>query len=171
VSFKTERLEVRRLVMSDLADFHEVWGDPRVIFWGATEDLEATRLRLREFTERRLTGIDVSGWFAVVRRDDGRFTGDVVLEPASWNDDLAEIGWHFAEECQGFGYATEAAAGLLELARQRGIPVVYAKILRTNAASRGVARRLGMSVVGSLEDHPAGRHDIWAKRFGDPTDL
>jgi RimJ/RimL family protein N-acetyltransferase len=170
LSFVTERLEVRRLVMSDLADFHEVWGDPRVIFWGATEDLDATQQRLRDFIDRRLVGITDSGWFAVVRRDDGHFTGDVVLEPASWNNAVPEIGWHFATEWQGLGYATEAAAGLLELARQQGIPAVYAKILRTNVASQGVARRIGMTVVGSLEDHPAGPHDIWAKHLDDSTD-
>jgi RimJ/RimL family protein N-acetyltransferase len=48
-----------------------------------------------------------------------------VLEPASWND-VPEIGWHVAKEWQGRGYATEAAAGLLELAHQQGIPAVYA---------------------------------------------
>jgi [ribosomal protein S5]-alanine N-acetyltransferase len=116
----------------------------------------------------RWVGSPTSGWFAVLRRDDGQFVGDVVLEPASWDEGVPEIGWHFAKEWQGLGYATEAAAGLLEFAHGQGIPVVYAKILRTNVASQGVARRIGMSVVGSLEDHPAGLHDIWAKHLGDP---
>ena len=170
MGFVTERLHVRRLVMSDLADFHEVWGDPQVIFWGATESLDATRERLRDFTNRTPTAVANSGWFAVLRRDDGQFVGDVVLEPASWDDDVPEIGWHFAKEWQGRGYATEAAAALLEFTHAQGIPTVYAKILRTNDASRGVARRIGMSVVGSLEDHPAGPHDIWAKDLSDPRD-
>lgn len=170
MGFVTERLHVRQLVASDLADFHEVWGDPQVIFWGATEDLDATRQRLRDFSHRKLAGITDSGWFAVLRRGDGQFVGDVVLEPASWDEDVPEIGWHFAKEWQGRGYATEAAAGLLELAHRQRIPTVYAKILRTNVASQGVARRTGMSVVGSLEDHPAGLHDIWAKDLGDPRD-
>lgn len=168
MGFVTERLEVRRLAMSDLADFHEVWGDPRVIFWGATEDLDATRQRLRDFIDRSLADVVDSGWFAVVHRDDGHLVGDVVLEPASWSGDLPEIGWHFAKKWQGLGYATEAAAGLLEFAHQHGIPVVYAKILRTNVASQGVAQRIGMTVVGSL-DHPAGQHDIWAKELHDST--
>lgn len=170
MGFVTKRLHVRRLVISDLDDFHVVWGDPRVIFWGATEDFDATRQRLRDFSNRTLAGISDSGWFAVLRRDDGRFVGDVVLEPASWDEDVPEIGWHFAKEWQGRGYATEAAAGLLELAYRQSIPTVYAKILRTNVASQGVARRIGMSVVGALEDHPAGLHDIWAKDLGHTRD-
>jgi hypothetical protein len=92
--FVTERLEVRRLVMTDLTDFNEVWGDPRVIFWGATDDLDATRQRLQDFVSRRLAGIAEPCWYAVLRRDDGQFVGDVVLEPASWNEDVPEIGWH-----------------------------------------------------------------------------
>lgn len=168
MGFVTERLRVRRLVMSDVVDFHQVWGDPQVIFWGATEDLDATRQRLRYFINRTLARTTNSGWFAVLRRDDGQFIGDVVLEPASWDEHLPEIGWHFAKEWQGRGYATEAAAGLLELAHGQGILTVYAKILRTNVASQGVARRIGMSVVGSVEDHPAGVHDIWAKSLGEP---
>jgi RimJ/RimL family protein N-acetyltransferase len=170
MSFVTERLEVRRLVMSDLADFPRVWGDPRVIFWGAAEEMDATQQRLRDVIARRGAGISDSGWFAVVRREHGHLAGDVVLEPAAWNDAVPEIGWHFAKERQGLGYAPEAAAGLLELARQQGIPAVCAKILRTNVASQGVARRIGMTVVGSPEDHPAGPHDIWAKHLDDSTD-
>ena len=170
MGFVTERLRASRLVMSDLAEFHEVWGDPQVIFWGATADIDATRERLRDFISRGLAGITESGWFAVRRRDDGQFVGDVVLEPASWNENVPEVGWHFAKEWQGLGYATEAAAGLLELAHGQGIPAVYAKILRTNLRSQGVARRIGMAVAGSLEDHPAGPHDIWAKHVVDPKD-
>lgn len=169
LGFFTERLEVRRLVMSDLAEFHEVWGDPRVIFWGATEDLDATRERLRDFIHRGFADLADSGWFAVVRRADGQFLGDVVLEPASWNHDMPEIGWHFAKEWQGLGYATVAAAGLLEFAAQHGVPAVYAKILRTNAASQGVARRIGMTVLEPL-DHPTGPHDIWVKPLEDSVD-
>lgn len=167
MSFVTERLEVRRLAMTDLDAFHRIWGNPQVIFWGASEDLEASRQRLRSFVECRFDGIVDSGWFAVVRRDDGRVVGDVVLEPASWDDQLPEIGWHFAKEWQGRGYATEAARGLLMQAQGQGLSVVYAKILRCNTASQGVASRIGMTVIGRLQ-HSAGTHDIWEKRLGEP---
>jgi RimJ/RimL family protein N-acetyltransferase len=164
VGFVTERLEVRCLAMTDLHAFHEVWGDPRVIFWGASKDLETTRQLLRELVDRRFDGIVDSGWFAVQRRDDGRLVGDVVLEPASWNRELPEIGWHFAKVWQGRGYATEAAQGLLDHARRHGLAMVYAKILHNNDASQGVARRIGMRIVGQL-DHRAGSHDIWMKKL------
>lgn len=162
MGFATPRLEVRRLTLTDLDAFHEIWGDPAVIFWGAMKDRAATRARLEEFTGRRLPGILDSGWFAVIRRADGRLVGDLVLEPASWDHDLAEVGWHFTKAWQGHGYATEAATGLLSHAAEHGVSRVYAKILPDNAASRGLALRLGMEIVGDL-DTPHGVHDLWAK--------
>lgn len=166
MGFVTPRLEVRRLTLADLDDFHRIWGDPTVIFWGAAEDREASRARLADFVERRLVGMDDSGWFAVVRRRDGRMIGDVVLEPARWDDELAEVGWHVAKAWQGRGYATEAAAGLLEHARRHEVDVAYARILPENGASRGVARRIGMRIVGTVDD-PHGLHDLWSKRLTD----
>jgi RimJ/RimL family protein N-acetyltransferase len=65
---------------------------------------------------------------------------------------------------QGRGYATEAAQGLLDHARRHGLAMVYAKILHNNDASQGVARRIGMRIVGQL-DHRAGSHDIWMKKL------
>jgi RimJ/RimL family protein N-acetyltransferase len=167
VGFVTARLEVRRLAMTDLDAFHGIWGDPRVIFWGASEDLEATRQLLRRVLDRRFEGITDSGWFAVQRRDDGHLVGDVVLEPASWNRELPEIGWHLAKAWHGRGYATEAAQGLLDHARRLGLLTVYAKILHDNGPSQRVARRIGMRIVGQV-DHHAGRHDVWAKQLDAP---
>lgn len=167
MGFVTPRLEVRRLTMADLDAFHEIWGDPAVIFWGAAKDRDASRARLEDFIGRRLDGIVDSGWFAVVRQADRQLVGDVVLQPAPWDRELAEVGWHVARACQGRGYATEAAGALLAHATRHGVGSVYAKILPDNVASRGVALRLGMQVVGHLDD-PHGLHDLWTKRLSPP---
>lgn len=166
MGFTTQRLEVRHLTIRDLEGFHEIWGDPSVIFWGAAPDLASTRARLEDFRHRRLEGVAESGWFAVALRDEGRVVGDVVLQSAPWDSEMAEIGWHFAKASQGRGYATEATAGLLVHAKQQGVDAVYAKILPDNAASQGVARRIGMHVVGRLDD-PLGPHDLWEKSLDD----
>jgi [ribosomal protein S5]-alanine N-acetyltransferase len=162
MSFTTPRLEVRRLTLADLDGFHEIWGDPEVIFWGPSADPDVSRTRLRALAQRRLRGVNDSGWFAAIRRCDGRMVGDVVLQPAPWGDADIEVGWHLAKAWQGQGYATEAAAGLLEHARRHGVSRVHAKILPDNRPSRAVALRLGMTVVGQLDD-PYGVHELWAK--------
>ena len=43
---------------------------------------------------------------------------------------------------------------------------VYAKILPGNVASKGVALRLGMQIIGRLDD-AHGVHDLWTKSLDD----
>lgn len=158
---QTPRLDLRRLTMDDLDGFHTVWGDPEVIFWGASPDVEASGRTLARLLSREIPGVPESGWFAALLRETGTFLGDVVLEPASWDPDIAEIGWHMARDQQGRGYATEAARALLDHARAHATPTVWAKILPDNEPSRAVARRIGMRQVGSIV-HADLDHDLWA---------
>lgn len=160
VVFRTERLDVRLLTLRDLEPFHEVWSDPEVIFWGPSPDLAGTSGLLTRFLARRLPDVAESGWFAVIRRSDGAFVGDVVLEPASWNSRLAELGWHVAGAQQRWGYATEAASGLLRHARRQGLTQLWAKILPDNVASRRVASHLSMHAAGTI-DHGGRAHDLF----------
>lgn len=163
---RTARLDVRPLDMEDLEAFHTVWGDPDVIFWGASPDLEATRHTLTRLLPRTIPGVTPSGWFAVIDRHDGAFVGDVVLQPSPWARDHVEIGWHIAAAKQGRGYATEAARGLLEYARDVGIRRVEAVILPRNLPSQTVAVRLGMRNTGTVIEHGGLPHDLWTI---DPT--
>lgn len=165
----TMRLIVRQLTMDDLEAFHHVWGDPDVIFWGAMRDLDASRVMLEQRLEQRLDGLKESGWFGVFRRADMQFVGDVVLEPASWDSGIPEVGWHLARVFQRHGYATEAATALLDHAARGGVREAWAKILPTNTASQRVATRLQMRRSGHL-DHPLGAHDLWRRRLGPAPD-
>ena len=158
----TPRLMVRRLTIDDVESFHHVWGDPDVIFWDETRDIDESRSMLERVVERRLDGMDESGWFGVFRVQDMQFVGDVILQPASWDCNLAEVGWHLSRACQRRGYATEAAAALLDHAARGGVAEVWAKLLPTNDASRRVAMRLDMVRSGYL-DHPLGEHELWRK--------
>ena len=156
----TTRLRLEHLTLADAEDFHTVWGDPEVIFWGASPDLESSRALLREFTSRRIENLSTSGWFAVRRREDDAFVGDVVLEPASWDPRAAEVGWHMARAHHGQGYATEAARALVHAAFVDGVLAVWAKILPDNEPSRRVAAKLGMHQSGTVEHH-GQEHDLW----------
>lgn len=148
--------------MDDLQAFHDVWSDPEVIFWGEMSDVGASRTMLNSVIERRLDGVDESGWFGVFRSRDMQFVGDVVLEPASWDSSCVEVGWHLSRAFQHHGYATEAAQALLAHSARSGVREVWAKILRTNHASQRVAMRLQLVRAGYL-DHPLGEHDLWRR--------
>lgn len=157
---ETPRLRLRPLTLDDAPAFHVIWGDPDVIWWGATTSLqESSELLARVIA--RTAGRDDLAWFAMHRRDSGELVGDVVLEPAPWDAEVVEIGWHVAKDAQGRGYATEGAQALCDHATRVGITHVEATIVPNNEPSCRVAEKLGMTVVGSLLRGGLD-HDLWA---------
>jgi RimJ/RimL family protein N-acetyltransferase len=74
---------------------------------------------------------------------------------------LPELGWDLRSDRWGHGYAAEAARGVLTHAKDLGLRRLVSLIAPQNERSRGVARRLGMSL-----DHEvlwAGEpHELWA---------
>jgi RimJ/RimL family protein N-acetyltransferase len=156
---RTPRLLLRRLTLDDAEAFHYVWGDPRVIWWGAMPDVAATRAFLGKVLQR-VEGDEALGWFAVIHRDERRLIGDVALQPAHW-DDAVEIGWHIAKDNQNHGYATEAAGALLDHARTHDIRHVEAVIVPDNIASHRVAAHLGMRRTGRTVVQTGLEHDLY----------
>jgi len=71
---------------------------------------------------------------------------------------LSEIGWMVLPEFQGRGLASRAAAAMLDLARADGRwGLVHAFPGAANAASNGVCRKLGFTLLGETEVEFAGR--------------
>ena len=68
-----------------------------------------------------------------------------------------EIGWRFAREAWGHGYATEAARAVLERAfSELGLPEVVSFTTVANVRSRAVMERLGMTRDPAEDfDHPS----------------
>ena len=91
------------------------------------------------------------GYWAVERRADGRMIGqlgfaDFKRDMAPGIEGLPEMGWLFASEAFGQGYASEAAAAALAWAdASLGAAEIVAIIDSTNAASIRVAEKAGFS--------------------------
>ena len=79
---------------------------------------------------------------------EGRVVGDVLihLDGLDGNDGRqAEIGWVFAPDVAGHGYATEAARAIMGAAfGEVGVHRVWAKLEPENTASARICERLGM---------------------------
>lgn len=81
---------------------------------------------------------------AVIEKSSGRIIGHSGTQPLGTTSDL-EIGWVFAREAWGHGYATEAGAASLKYVLETlGRPRVVAIIDPDNEASKRVAARLDM---------------------------
>ncbi|MDI1447167.1 GNAT family N-acetyltransferase [Polyangium sp. 6x1] len=148
MTFETSRLLARPLEPSDHEAFHRIWGDLRVIWWGATPDAAASARKLDEILERVRHMPAGQGWFAVVEKASGVIVGDVVLAPYVAEPDL-ELGWHFVFDGWGHGYATEASRALVRYAFERVAAVrLVADIVPENVRSMRLAARLGMHPIG-----------------------
>jgi len=165
--FRTERLLLRPLTLDHVDDYHRVYGDPRT--WEHqpsgrhTSRGESARAIERSMESHRAYGF---GHCAVVLREPvdglaaGTFLGSAgaaMLGVDAWN-----LGYRFAPEAWGHGFATEAAAVALAAARAtRPETPVTARVLAVNPASVRVLERLGLDLVwsGVSSAAPAGPDD------------
>jgi ribosomal-protein-alanine N-acetyltransferase len=104
----------------------------------------------------------------IVERSSNTVVGSINLKGPPDNDGDVEIGWGLNEQARGKGYATEAAAAVIEWAfQQPGVRSVTATIPDHNAASQRIALRVGMSRTATTRrDRPLWRRS----RNGMPTE-
>ncbi|MEV6209343.1 GNAT family N-acetyltransferase [Kitasatospora sp. NPDC051914] len=149
----TPRLRLRPLTEADTDWWVRLHADDEVgRFVGAySKEQAATRLRdiQQQWAERG------HGLCAVELADSGETIGRCGLN--WWEQfDETEIGWTFARDHWGHGYATEAARAVLAWGfGTLGLAQITAMIHHGNTASTAVARRLGFAPL--REDSVLGR--------------
>ena len=164
---RTERLLLRPLALDHVDDYFRVYGDART--WEHlpggrhTSRGDSARAIGRSIESRRRFGF---GHCAVVLRRPvaglaaGSFLGTAgaaMLGFDAWN-----LGYRFAPEAWGHGFATEAAGVALAAARSiRPETPVTARVLASNPASVRVLERLDLELVwqGASSEAPAGPDD------------
>ena len=90
------------------------------------------------------------GSWAIEPLDGRPIAGWVVLR--SLPDGEVDIGWTLHPDSTGHGWASEAAALLLERARSHGVLRVWAIMWPHNDASAAVASAIGMTDLGVMAD-------------------
>lgn len=146
----TDRLRLRPLdPVADVDAFHAYRSLPEVCRYAPIEPITRAEVaeRLAEPHRTRSTlhrEGDVLA-LAVELAAGTEMIGDLVLFWRSASHRQGEIGYTINPRHQGHGYATEAAAALLDLAfDDLGLHRVTARIDERHTASLAVARRLGM---------------------------
>jgi RimJ/RimL family protein N-acetyltransferase len=149
---RSERLILRRLKASDLEPFVAYRNDPEVARYQDWETYGEKEARdMIRALEREQPGAP-GEWFqfAVALRDTDGLIGDLgfKVEP---DGRQAEVGYTFAREHQGKGYASEAVSRLLDYAfLDLGLHRVYAVVDQENRPSFALLERLGLRREGSF---------------------
>lgn len=157
-TIETARLRLRQWTAADVESWACMNADPRVMEFF----VEPTpKQRSRELAALMRDDLEQHGygWFVMEIKDAPGFGGVVVLDDVRYDvpfDPRREIGWRLPISSWGRGYATEAAAALLDLAfRELRWPQVIAMSARINTRSRGVMERVGMTHDPDDDfDHP-----------------
>jgi RimJ/RimL family protein N-acetyltransferase len=159
---ETARLELRELVPADLDFMAEMMADAEVMRYypkRLTRDLSA------EWIERQIARYRTDGyglWLATDRKS-GVPVGQVGLTKQSVNGvDECEVGYLIHRPFWRQGLATEGALGCRDYAfRTLHLRRLVSLVRPDNEASQGVARNLGMAVVGRAP-HAGYEHLVFA---------
>jgi RimJ/RimL family protein N-acetyltransferase len=147
-TLETPRLILRGWRDADVDAWIAMNADPRVMEFFpsryAPDRAAAVAALLRAELER-----DGFGWWVVEVKNGPAFAGVVALQTVPFEARFTpahEIGWRFAFDMWGHGYATEGARAALEFAfQQLGWNEIIAMTAALNQRSQRVMQRLGMT--------------------------
>lgn len=147
--FETERLLIRKLIFSDLNQFHLLESNPNVLHYtsGKVKSLHENKIELKNLIESYKKSNNDFWIYAIERKIDARFIGTVALVK-HYNDD--EIGYRFLEKYWRNGYGFEICKGLISYCKMIGIKKIVAFAVDENSASVKILKKLQFIPIEKL---------------------
>jgi RimJ/RimL family protein N-acetyltransferase len=152
VFLETERLLLRRFTESDVANLHDLDGDPEVMRF-VNGGKPVSRDVIREETLPRFLRayerFEGFGVWAAIERWTGKFVGWFEFYPRKDAvPEEVELGYRLRRSAWGKGYATEGSRALIRKGfTELGVQRVVAETMAVNAASRRVMEKAGLKYV------------------------
>lgn len=160
----TKRLVIRSFRPDDWQDLYAYLSDASVVKYEPYEPFTPTQAK--DEAARRA---ELPDFLAVCLRSSGKLIGNLYFAPREFG--TFELGYVFAANYQGQGYATESAHALLDDAfKNKQIRRVIAKCNPENRPSWALMERLGMRREGHLRKNIAFKNDaagnpIWVDTY------
>ena len=146
----TERLLLRRMLVSDCYDMYEYACDAavtRYLTWSPHEDVDYTKEYLQYISNHYKLG-DFYDW-AVILRDEDKMIGTCGFTRFHAAHDCGEVGYVINPAYRGRGIAAEALRAVMDFGFGKlGLHRIEAKYIVGNDASRRVMEKVGMTFEG-----------------------
>lgn len=145
--FETERLILRKLLITDLNEIFAMRKDPLVMRYirGPQTDLDSSVKWIEMMTKK--WDDEKIGFCGIVEKQTGNFIGWCGLWRLIGTEDI-EVGYAIAKEHWGKGYATEAASRCLEYGfSDLGFTKIVAVAFPENKSSQNVMKKIGMKYI------------------------
>jgi ribosomal-protein-alanine N-acetyltransferase len=142
----TARLRLDTFVPSDGSELHDIFADPatNTVGSGPFTSIEQTEQWIRNrVSAERDHGLC---WYAVRDAESNRLIGNCGMLKGRTGYIEPEIGYMISKDRQGRGFASEAAAAVIDECRHAGIARVWSSIRPHNTASCRIVERLGFRV-------------------------
>lgn len=166
------RLIYRQPQPADVGRLFAIFGDPQTNLFNPAGPMvsidDAQRLLDRWLDQWSVLGY---GWWAIARREAPEYIiGFGGIAPLNYlTVPRINLGYRFAVEASGQGYATEVGRDALVLAFETlGLPEVFGLVRPDHTASIRVLEKIGMQPFGVLDDVP-GKAPSLVMRISHPT--
>ena len=150
---ETARLVLRRVEKSDAALFVELLNDPAFIRYVADRGVRTTDDAVAYIEEKILPSFTKFGFgfYVAEQKETGESIGICGLIKRDTLDDV-DVGFSILRKFWGHGYATEAAAGVIEYGRTAfGLPRIVAIASPENTNSINVLKKLGLRFEKTIQ--------------------
>jgi RimJ/RimL family protein N-acetyltransferase len=161
---RTPRLTLRPIRVNDAPALYKARGDADVMrYWDWPAQESVTELREVLATHIPSPGNDNMLWWVVALSPDGPAIGECDLSDIDRHHARAEVGFLFAKDHWGQGYAREAMERVIRYGfHDLGLERLTARFHDGNEGSRRLLERLGFAYEGRLRAHivrDGGRRD------------
>jgi ribosomal-protein-alanine N-acetyltransferase len=161
---ESERLLLREFAKSDWEAVLAYQSDPQYLQYYRWTHRTARDVQsfLQTFIDQQQKVPRHHFQFAVILKAGGGLIGNCGIRKSTPDDHQAEIGFEFAPEHWGRGYATESACLLLAFGfEELNMHRIWARCLAENQRSSRVLRKLGMQLEGRLRQNEWFKDRWW----------
>ena len=150
---ETERLRLTWPTTAQIVGYYDAIIGTSIfdtIYWDGPSDAQELLDWWQEIQTHSPADVRLSLDLAVIERSSGRYIGGVSLRPVDGDPAIIDIGYAFAADFHGKGYATEAVGAVVDEAfRARGAERIFGNAFVGNHASRRVMEKLGFVLEGT----------------------